>query len=242
MEVGFWVVIVFLLFYEPIIGYFGFQKFKKDVEIYEGARIKYYINTMIGIWIPTVFILLLVAFTDLSLQQIGLKMPRINTEVLGTWFTYIGLGIGIFYLSFVLYYILGYFLSDKIKRQLTEKKAEEWEKSEVSPIFPVSKKEKQLWGYVSITAGITEEIIYRGFLIFAFTYLFPDLSVWIVILLASILFGLAHTYQGFVMGVLRTTIFGVLFSILYIGLDSIIPLILFHFLLDYIVRLGDEKS
>ncbi|QPQ28829.1 CPBP family intramembrane glutamic endopeptidase [Lysinibacillus sp. JNUCC 51] len=242
MELGFWIVIIFLLFYEPIIGYFGFQKFKKNVEIYENARIKYYINTMIGIWIPTVFILVLVAFTDLTLQQIGLKIPRINTEVLGTWFTYLGLGIGILYLSFVLYYIFGYFFSDKIKSQLTKKKSDEWEKSEVSPIFPITKKEKKLWGYVSITAGITEEIIYRGFSIFAFTYLFPDLSVWIVILLASILFGLAHSYQGFVMGVLRTTIFGVLFSILYIGLDSIIPLILFHFLLDYIVKLGDEKS
>lgn len=242
MELGFWVVIIFLLFYEPIIGYFGFQKFKKNVEIYGDARIKYYINTMIGIWIPTVFILVLVAFTDLTLQQIGLKIPRINTEVLGTWFTYLGLGIGILYLSFVLYYILGYFFSDKIKSQLTKKKSDEWGKSEVSPIFPITKKEKKLWGYVSITAGITEEIIYRGFSIFAFTYLFPDLSVWIVILLASILFGLAHSYQGFVMGVLRTTIFGVLFSILYIGLDSIIPLILFHFLLDYIVKLGDEKS
>ncbi|MCZ0703840.1 CPBP family intramembrane glutamic endopeptidase [Natronobacillus azotifigens] len=74
------------------------------------------------------------------------------------------------------------------------------------------------WNYVSITAGVTGEIIYRGFLIFAFAFLFPHFSIWLIILLVSLLFGLAHTYQGLITGVLRTTIFGMLFSILYIAL------------------------
>lgn len=242
LEIGFWIVIMFLLLYEPIVGYFAFQKFKKAVEVNENERIKYYTNTIIGLWVPTVFILLIVGLTDLTLKQIGLTMPKLNTEVLGSWVTYTGLGLGFLYLMLVLYYIVGYMCSDKIKQQLLKKKEEEWEKSEVSPIFPVTKKEKNLWNYVSLTAGITEEIIYRGFLIFAIGFLFPNLSILIVILIASILFGLAHTYQGFAMGVLRTTIFGILFSVLYISLDSIIPLILFHFLLDYIVKLGEEKT
>jgi membrane protease YdiL (CAAX protease family) len=105
--------------------------------------------------------------------------------------------------------------------------------------LPVTEKEKKVWIYVSLTAGITEEIIYRGFLLFALSFLFPDLSVWLVILLSSILFGLAHTYQGFVTGVVRTTIFGIVFSVLYMGLGSIVPLIILHFLIDYLAKLGD---
>ena len=59
-----------------------------------------------------------------------------------------------------------------------------------------------------------------------------------MILSASVLFGLAHTYQG-ITGVVKTTIVGVLFSILYIGLGSILPIILLHFLLDYMAKLGN---
>ena len=108
--------------------------------------------------------------------------------------------------------------------------------------MPVTNKEKKIWNFVSLTAGITEEIIYRGFLIFAFAYLFPDFSIWLVIILSSLLFGLAHTYQGFTTGVLRTTIFGVIFSILYIGIGSILPLIVIHFLIDYVAKLGELKE
>lgn len=241
MEIGFWIIIVFLLLYEPILGYFHYQKFKKYVDVNENERIKYYTNTIIELWVPTAFIMLLVGITDLTLKQIGLAIPKINTEVLGSWVTYIGLGIGLLYLILVLYYIIGYKFSDKIKQELLKKKEEELEKSEVSPILPITKKEKKLWTYVSLTAGVTEEIIYRGFLIFGVGYLFPNLQIMIVVLISSVLFGLAHTYQGFTMGVFRTTIFGILFSVLYISLSSIIPLILFHFLLDYIVKFGEEK-
>lgn len=109
-------------------------------------------------------------------------------------------------------------------------------------LLPVTKKEKKLWNYVSLTAGITEEMIYRGFLIYAITYLFPNFSIWLVLVLSSFLFGLAHTYQGFKIGVLRTTIVGFIFSILYIGLGSILPVMILHFLIDYLAKLGDTKQ
>ncbi|MDD1370648.1 CPBP family intramembrane metalloprotease, partial [Bacillus sp. MHSD17] len=50
-----------------------------------------------------------------------------------------------------------------------------------------------------------------------------------------------HTYQA-LLGVLKTTMVGILFSGIYIGLGSILPLIVFHFLIDYVAKLGDSKS
>ncbi|WP_062108677.1 CPBP family glutamic-type intramembrane protease [Bacillus niameyensis] len=47
---------------------------------------------------------------------------------------------------------------------------------------------------------------------------------------------------GFTTGVLRTTLFGVIFSILYIGIGSILPLVIFHFLINYVAKLGDFKA
>lgn len=57
MEYGFWLVIIFAILYEPIIGYFDFQKFKVDVRENQNARLKYYKNSIIGLWVPTIFIL-----------------------------------------------------------------------------------------------------------------------------------------------------------------------------------------
>ncbi|WP_404328617.1 CPBP family intramembrane glutamic endopeptidase [Mesobacillus maritimus] len=85
------------------------------------------------------------------------------------------------------------------------------------------------------------EIIYRGFLIFSLTALFPSFSLWAVLIISSLLFGLAHTYQGFG-NVIRTSLVGLFFAILYIVLGSIIPLIVLHFLIDYVGKIGDGED
>jgi uncharacterized protein len=45
MDIVIWLLILFLLFYEPIIGYFDFQRFKQKVKTDNNARMKY-ITTM----------------------------------------------------------------------------------------------------------------------------------------------------------------------------------------------------
>lgn len=241
MEIGFWLFIVFLLVSEPIIGYFVFKKFKRNVKTNPGLRIKYYFYIIIGLWIPTIFIFFLVAFTDLKLHHIGLAMPTINTDTLGTLTTYIGFSVGILYLLLILYYGISYKYSKKAREKINQ--ANQKQKNEVvyAEIFPVTSKEKKVWNYVSLTAGITEEIIYRGFLIYAILFLFPNMTIWLVLLISSVLFGLAHSYQGFT-GVIKTTIIGLFFTIIYIGLGSILPLIAFHFCIDYIAKFGEHDQ
>ncbi|MEK4146027.1 MULTISPECIES: CPBP family intramembrane glutamic endopeptidase [Robertmurraya] len=241
MEFNYWLLILFAILYEPIIGYFAFKKFILDVRENQRVRLKFYQQTMLGLWIPTIFIVLLALFTELSFQDIGLSFPTINTDSLGPFITYSVFVLAILYLIGLLYYSIGYQLSEKIRAKLEEAKQKEWDNVGFSEILPITSKEKKRWNYVSLTAGITEEVIYRGFLIFAFSYLFPDFSIWFVLLLSSLLFGLAHTYQG-VRGVLQTTMVGVFFSILYIGIGSILPLMLLHFLIDYVAKLGDRPK
>lgn len=239
VKIAFWIIILFTCLYEPIVGYFDFQKFKRDVTINEKARITYYIQTIIGLWIPTICILLFATFTDLTYEDIGLTWPTINTETLGPVITYTAFGITIFYLCVLVYYFVGYRYSIKIRNQFLHMKEKEKEKEGFSEILPTTTKEAKWWNYLSMTAAITEEIIYRGFLIFAFASLFPSLSIWWVILFASFLFGLAHTYQG-IRGVFKTTMVGIVCSILSIGLGSILPLMVIHFVIDYVAKLGEE--
>ncbi len=72
VEYAFWLVILFALLYEPIVGYFDFQKLKIERKNKrKKLKTKYYINSIIGLWVPTIFILLLVIFSDLTLVDIG---------------------------------------------------------------------------------------------------------------------------------------------------------------------------
>lgn len=241
MLFGLWLIIFFTLLYEPIIGYFEYQKFKITVKDNANERSKYYKKIIIGLWVPTIFIFILVSFTQLNLKDIGIALPIINTDPLGTVMTFSLLIITFLYLLIVLYYCVGYHFSRKIRTKFIQAKENQLNTASFSDIMPVTTKEKHIWNYVSLTAGITEEIIYRGFLIFAFSYLFPDWSIWLVLILSSLLFGLAHTYQGLA-GVIRTTVVGLLFAGLYIGLGSVLPLIVLHFLIDYVAKLGDSNN
>lgn len=237
MVVGLWLIIIFILLYEPIIGYFGYQKFKNAIKEKTNVRSQYYISIIIGLWIPTISILLLVFVTELKLNDIGIAIPNIDTAPLGSVMTYFIIGICLLYLLIVIYY----HFNNKIRTKLIQAKENQLNTVSFSDMMPVTSREKHIWNYVSLTAGVTEEIIYRGFLIFSLSYLFPSFTIWLVIIISSLLFGLAHTYQG-VIGVIRTAIIGILFSGLYIGLGSILPLIVFHFLIDYVAKLGESNK
>lgn len=241
MTIFYWILIVFLLTYEPIYGYFDYQRFKARVRSFPNERVKYYSKVMLGLWIPAIVILSVTAFGPVTLKDIGLSGIAIHTTGLGKWITYISLGLALFYLLSLCYYIIGSKVSEKMQNNIAEIQKKQLETSTFADIMPVSKEDKKFWTYVSWTAGITEEIIYRGFLIYALSQLFPDLSIWFILVISSILFGLSHTYQGFP-NVIRTTIFGFFFAVLYIGLGSIIPLILFHFFVDYMAKVGKVSA
>lgn len=240
MEIWYWLFILFLITYEPIYGYFDYQKFKEKVRRNPTERVRYYKKVMVGLWVPTFFIIGFVLFGHIRWSDLGFRMPKFTPQALGFWPTSIVIGLGSLYLVLLLYYILGSRLSEKLRNALGEAGKKELEKGEFADIIPVSKQDKKVWTYVSWTAGLTEEILYRGFLIFALSALFPALSIWGMIILSSILFGLAHTYQGF-RNVVRTSLIGFFFAILYIGIDSILPLIVLHFLVDYVGKIGNNQ-
>ncbi|MBB6186130.1 CPBP family intramembrane glutamic endopeptidase [Rhodanobacter sp. MP7CTX1] len=101
-------------------------------------------------------------------------------------------------------------------------------------MLPVSAKERRYWIMLSLSAGICEELLYRGFLMHYLSGLLAGgvalgvLGAWPV---ASTLFGLAHVYQG-VAGVIRATIAGLLLGLIAILTGQLILPILLHALFD----------
>ncbi|MFC4526578.1 CPBP family intramembrane metalloprotease [Dyella halodurans] len=101
-------------------------------------------------------------------------------------------------------------------------------------ISPVSRKERRWWIVVSVTAGVTEELLFRGFLL---EYLRghldggPHLSLTLAWLLSSVAFGIGHAYQGWV-GIMRTASAGLAFGLLAILTGNLVLPILLHCLID----------
>lgn len=99
-------------------------------------------------------------------------------------------------------------------------------------ILPRTKEERTGFQMVALMAGVTEELIYRGFLFHALGLFLPfsNISfVWI----GAILFGVAHRYQGW-FAILVTGLIGAGFGYLYLALETLWPLIIIHVLIDLV--------
>lgn len=164
MNIILWGFIGFTLLYEPIIGYWLYQRFKIRVLTNPASRIHYYKIIMLGLWLPTLIILIVVENSELTLEALRVIMPSINTKALGPIVTYIVIGVALLYSILLLYYAIGYFISDNVKNKMILMKQKQLKQISFTELLPVTKKDKVIWNQVAWTAGVTEEIIYRGFL------------------------------------------------------------------------------
>lgn len=101
-------------------------------------------------------------------------------------------------------------------------------------MLPVSRQERAWWVLLSVTAGVCEELLYRGFLL---QYLrghlaggpaFALVPAWLI---SSLAFGIGHIYQG-KQGVIETTTAGLIFGMLAIISGNLVLPILMHILID----------
>jgi membrane protease YdiL (CAAX protease family) len=95
---------------------------------------------------------------------------------------------------------------------------------------PHTTDERQLFDYVSVTAGVCEELIYRGFVI-AYMTTALGMSFLVAAILSSVIFGVAHSYQG-VGGVLKTTAIGLVLALLYGLTGALWASIIVHAMVD----------
>ena len=98
----------------------------------------------------------------------------------------------------------------------------------VREYMPLTHREAQLFRGVSISAGVGEEIYYRGFLLL---YLSQYLSLTWAVVVSSALFGLAHVMHG-VQATVRATLMGFVLAGLYLFGGSLWASMLLHIAVD----------
>jgi len=102
---------------------------------------------------------------------------------------------------------------------------------DVAGLLPLNAVERMAFILVSLTAGICEEALYRGYLIH-FLHQSPlALSLVAALLLSSFAFGLGHLYQGW-SGVLKAGLVGLVLGLVYLLSGSLIPAMILHALID----------
>lgn len=101
----------------------------------------------------------------------------------------------------------------------------------VEPMLPTGRVDRRAWIVLSVTSGVTEEIMYRGLLLLVLSMLLPDASIAVTGGIAVVAFALAHVYQGWT-GVLSTALLAFLFIGLYVSTGSILIGMLLHIAID----------
>ncbi len=98
----------------------------------------------------------------------------------------------------------------------------------VDRLAPHTGSELGWWVALSLSAGFCEEFIFRGYLIWAFQ---PLLGLWGAAAFSTVIFALAHAYQG-AKGILSTGIVGGLLAVAVLVFGSLWPAIALHALVD----------
>jgi len=105
-------------------------------------------------------------------------------------------------------------------------------------ILPQSTRELIPFLALSVTAGLCEEFLYRGFAMAVLSR--AGLPVGVVILLSSVIFGLAHLYQGRA-GFVSTMVLGIFFGASRAAFGSLVPAMVWHMGVDLVAGIAGPR-
>ena len=94
--------------------------------------------------------------------------------------------------------------------------------------------------FTSITAGVTEELFFRGYLIPRLEILFKN--TYLAILISSILFGLTHYSYGTLIQIIAPFFIGIILALHYQKHRNITIIIICHFLWNLLVLLNKTSQ
>ena len=117
-------------------------------------------------------------------------------------------------------------------------KAPELMRSIAKRILPANSVELAPYFALAVTAGVCEEFLYRGFAMA--TLVGVGIPGWAVVILTAVLFGLAHAYQGRG-GILGTLVMGVLFGMVRLAYDTLVPVIMMHTAVDIVAGIAAPR-
>lgn len=227
-----WPAIALLLAVAVVYPLLGLRRYRKIERLADplpaGLRRRFYINIIVSQWTLVALVTYVLHRGGRGLWDLGQSMGR-NVEVTLGAASALVVGFAL--------------LSSLTIRQLRRATASDLPSHarRAGRILPRTASERVWFVGVALTAGICEEILYRGFLPWMLWSL--GLNVWVGFALAVLAFALGHAYQGR-SGVIVTGVLGVfLFGILALT-RSLVPGQVLHVLVDLVngIALGGTMA
>jgi uncharacterized protein len=127
------------------------------------------------------------------------------------------------------------------KFQMRKITSEQYDKQieNIRKLIPTTPAERLAVIPLAFTAGFCEEFLYRGYLLNIAAS--ATKSLWVGLLISTILFGFAHLYQGR-KGVIGTSIGGAVFGLIFLASRSLLPGQLLHTAMDLSQLLSLSKK
>lgn len=180
-----------------------------------GARTDAYIRLIAGEWIVALAALAVLIAGDGNLEESGLCTPATVR----------------FWIGSALVMVLSGLVVLQTRAVISSAEALRAARRQIAPvnaILPHNAHEAHWFSVLSVTAGICEEIVYRGFLL---SYLGTYLTPWGALPLSALAFGLGHAEQG-IKGIVKTGAMGLVLALLVLWTGSILPSIVLHVVID----------
>lgn len=209
------IVFALLAFVLPLVAVFRVSPQVSEIPQDSDVKIRLYWANSTMLWLGAFIILLVWYFGGHNVIALGFRPP--SRYWFPEWMILTAL--------FGLLYMFDTFVS---WNEHTDSKA--------TALLPANLREFLHFGsVVSISAGLCEEIIFRGFLI---NYLIVILS-WtaapalLAIGISAIIFGVVHAYQGWV-AMIKIALLTVLFGGIFVISQSLVVVVILHFAVDFI--------
>ncbi len=215
---------------EPFLRTNFYRNLKKSLTKDTSARLLFYRTQVLWEWSWVVLIIIIFIPRPEPLLQLGITVPGL----LG-WIIMVGLLLGVALSTWLIRRSPG--ALQNMQRSL--------ESSAV--LLPSTSQERKWFAIAAITAGICEELLYRGFLLNFLAITFPGLDFLLASIISGIVYGLSHAYMGG-RGILQNSLNGFSFAVVYflsgnllsvvsstqpVGIvGSLIPAMVFHTLAE----------
>ncbi|GHT23506.1 hypothetical protein FACS189430_06880 [Bacteroidia bacterium] len=213
------------------------KKPKKEVVFTEKMWCREKYLSIAFLWGVALAVFIMCFIAGISLEDIGFRPISFDNG----WLAVTALVLWGLAVAFFLYQTILPLAS--AKQRAEAKKAIAATDETMARILPRSKKQKWIFSFLAFSAGTCEEILYRGFFVFLLQAIFPDIPLYLIVLISTVIFGIGHFYQG-VQGVIKTGVMGALLMCLFLATDSLIPVMALHFLMDFssTFLLSEEQS
>ena len=179
------------------------------------ARERAYARTLWEQWVLAAAVVAVMLHAGRPLTTLGLHLPQ-------GWRLWLGAALPLAYGVLIL--VQGRALC---RKPATLAKLHEKLKP-LRAVIPHTAAEYRLFVPLCVTAGVCEELLFRGYLVWVLQHW---LGLWAAAGVSMVIFGLAHAYQGRKFGV-RAFFAGVAMGLLALGTGSLLPGMSLHALVD----------